>query len=103
MANTKLRRRLLLGAALCLLFITEVAAASPTYQQAVKLCDDEYQNCTNGHFGVQRNPYGGSFYILGGCDSNKANGNLDLPTWKKCREWCDATHTQCLKDAKEAF
>jgi len=38
-----------------------------------------------------------------GCDPSKAVGFIDIATWEKCREWCEAEYKKCVKEAHEVF
>jgi len=75
------------------------SAASVTAHSAFKLCNSEYNNCVFDA-GVKNNPH--IDYGLG-CDLGRTTGSIDVKTWKKCRDWCDAHYQKCNADVKEIF
>ena len=82
-----------------LVLTTRLYAEPPMYKEALTLCEQEYTHCT-GRAGLPANPRKSG---PGGCDYNKEMGYSDLQTWKKCREWCEAQHRQCIQKAADAF
>ena len=77
-------------------------AGPPTYKEALRLCEEEYRNCT-GISGLKANPYRSDLFALGGCDFNKQEGHGGIQVWKQCREWCETQHNQCTAEAADAF
>lgn len=74
-------------------------AAAPTLAEAEQLCQSEYTKCWKaGNGGLAANPYS-----TVNCDNAKEFGDIDIATWKRCRDWCDARVKKCLADAAVIF
>ena len=67
-------------------------------KKATALCREEFSKCQTGAIGLEANPFVEATFH-GGCDDAKKDGWIDIPTWVKCSDWCEARRTVCLDQA----
>ena len=66
-------------------------------RKAAGLCQEEFTKCQTGGLGLLANPV--LRWQQGGCDFAKSQGLIDVPTWSRWTDWCEARRAECLKQA----